>query len=431
MRLRALSLLCGCLLFGAHAQEPDDEWGDWGEEEEEVSALTLAGFIDVAGGSRLSADEAVSQRSTLRDIRVQLQADYALDTSQIAFRGDAYFDGVKDEWIGQIRELSWQGKLGFLGDWGRHFDLKAGQQVLTWGTGDYVFLNDLFPKDYQSFFSGRDDDYLKAPSLSAKLSGYFDAFNIDVVVTPVFEPDNGINGEYFSFFSPQAGMNIAPAFEVTDSNEPDGAEWALRLYKTIGTTEVALYGYRGYNKTPQAADELGQPRYSRLNVWGFSALKPVGPGIAKIEYAYHDAIEDADGSNPLVPNSQQRLLVGYEQELVANLTGSLQWYMEHTQDHDALLANSPWPQWEPEQNRHVITTQFFYRALRQTLTVQWFNFYSPTDKDGYSRLRVTYSPVDQWQVYGGVNGFYKDKPHTFYGQFSDASNVFAGFRYFY
>ena len=289
----------------------------------------------------------------------------------------------------------------------------------------------MFPKDYQSFFAGRDDEYLKAPSLSAKLSGYFNVANIDVVVTPQFEPDNGITGEYFSFFSPQAQMNVAPGFRVLDKNEPDSAEWALRVYKTFGQTELAFYGYRGFNKTPMAADEQGLPRYSRLNVWGASAVKPLGPGLAKAEYAYHDAIEDSDGNNPLVPNSQHRFLVGYEQELVANLTGSVQWYMEKTVDHDALIANSYWPQYEQEANRHVVTTQLMYRALRQTLTLNWFNFYSPTDSDGYMKFRATYSPVDDWQVNGGFNLFYGDEPHTFYSQFEDASNVYASFRYFY
>ena len=70
---------------------------------------------------------------------------------------DAWYDGVKHQREFQIRELAWQGNLAALGQWGNAFDLKIGQQVLTWGTGDYVFLNDLFPKDYQSFFSGRDD----------------------------------------------------------------------------------------------------------------------------------------------------------------------------------------------------------------------------------------------------------------------------------
>ena len=406
-----------------------DEWGDW--KEEDASPLTIAGFVEVAAGRRLQNDPTLSSDTTLADVRVQLQADYALETSQISFRGDVWYDGVTDDVETSVRELAWQGGLAMLGDWGSHFDAKIGQQVLTWGTGDYVFLNDMFPKDYQSFFAGRDDEYLKAPSLSAKLSGYFDAVNFDVVVTPEFEPDNGIDGEFFSFFSPQDAMNIAPEFTIAEENEPDGSEVALRLYKTVDTTEYALYGYRGYNKLPQAADELGRPMYRRLNVYGFSAVRPLGPGLGKFEYAYHDAVDDSHGDNPRIPNSQSRFLVGYEQELVANLTGSAQWYVEQTHDHDALLANSPWPELEQEETRHVITTQLVYRAMRQTLTLQDFNFYSPTDEDGYLRVKATYSPGDKWQASAGVNGFYGSENHTFYSQFRDASNVYVSFRWFY
>ena len=27
-------------------------------------------------------------------------------------------------------------------------DVKAGRQILTWGTGNLIFINDLFPKDW-------------------------------------------------------------------------------------------------------------------------------------------------------------------------------------------------------------------------------------------------------------------------------------------
>ena len=49
-------------------------------------------------------------------------------------------------------------------------DLKAGRQVVTWGTGDLLFINDLFPKDWQSFILGRDEEYLKAPSDTVKVA---------------------------------------------------------------------------------------------------------------------------------------------------------------------------------------------------------------------------------------------------------------------
>lgn len=439
MPWRTFTLLTAALFVCVEpsvAQESTDEWDAWDEFDqietvENASAWSVSGFGEAALGSRLGDDRAIATDLTLGDIRTQLDVDYQLSSSVLAFKGDLYYDSVLASTEFQLRELLWQGNLAFLGEIGNRFDARIGQQVLTWGTGDYLFLNDMFPKDYQSFFSGRDDEYLKAPSLSAKISGYFDAVNIDLVVTPTFEPDNGITGEYFSFFSPQAGANIAPSFTVPPSNQPDEAEWALRAFRALGQSELALYGYRGYTKTPTASDEQGMPRYSRLDVWGASIVSPLGAGIAKAEYALHHSREDRNGNNPLVPNTQHRLLLGYEQELVANLTGSAQWYLEHTSDYRALVNNSYWPLYEQAQNRHVLTTQLIYRALRQTLTLNWFNFYSPSDQDGYMKFRATYSPVDDWQLCGGFNWFYGKDPHTFYSQFEDASNVHASFRYFY
>ena len=53
-------------------------------------------------------------------------------------------------------------------------DVKAGRQILTWGTGDLLFINDLFPKDWNSFLLGRDEEYLKAPS-DAVFASFFPA----------------------------------------------------------------------------------------------------------------------------------------------------------------------------------------------------------------------------------------------------------------
>lgn len=420
----------------------DSDWGedtsaqqtnDWGDDDwnEEDSLNPVTGFMELAYSRRLSTDPALDRPHTLADARVQFQWDYDLDASSIKTRADLYYDGVKNNTEVQVRELAWQGSLASLGEWGSHFDAKVGQQVLTWGTGDYLFLNDLFPKDWQSFFSGRDDEYLKAPSFSAKLSGYFDAVNVDFVVTPRFTSDNYINGQYYSFFNPQFGQNVAPEYDIATANKPTDAEYAFRLYKSFDSTEVALYGYSGYSPLPEAADKLGRPRFSETNVYGFSVVSPLGDGIAKFEYAHQNSLEDRNGDNPLVPNSMSKALLGYEQELYPNLTGSVQWYMERIHDHKALTRTSPWPEFEQDKVRNVLTTQVIYRALRQTLTLNWFSFYSPTEKDGYMKFRASYSPVDDWSLSSGFNWFYGEDEHTFFNQFEDTTNVYFSFRYFY
>lgn len=414
------------------AQETEWDMDEWGEEEK--TPKIFSGFVELAAGTRLSSDPVINTDKTLADLRAQLQWDKDFEASRVKFTADLYYDGVLDQTKLQIRELAWQGSLNSvvdLGEWSKKFDIKVGQQVLTWGTGDYVFLNDLFPKDFQSFFAGRDDDYLKAPSLAAKVSGFFDWANVDAVITPKFSPDNYINGDYFSFFSPFAGANVAPGFEVSSPNKPSSPEYALRVYKTIGSTEYAAYAYDGFHKSPASFTEFGEPYFSGLRVYGASVITPFASGLLNMEMAYYDSKDDAQGRDPLVPNSQSRWLVGYEQELVKNLTGSAQLYVERMSNFDALKASSLSPEFDPNKSRVLFTQRLMYRALQQTLTLNAFNFYSTSDEDGYLKLSADYSPVDQWQLSGGFNVFYGKERFSFFNQFEDASNAFVRFKYYY
>ena len=83
--------------------------------------------------------------------------------------------------------------------------ITLGRQILTWGTGDLVFINDLFPKDWVSFFIGRDVEYLKAPSDALKVSAFSGWANLDLVYTPRFDADRFIDGRRLSFFNTGRG----------------------------------------------------------------------------------------------------------------------------------------------------------------------------------------------------------------------------------
>lgn len=423
-----LLLLCCSLPLWAQS-DPFDDFAQW--EDDVTQESLLFGFFELAGARRLMNDVAIERSTALNDIRGQLKWETSWLDGQLKSTTDLYYDGVIGNVEVQIREASWEGTLSKVGRWGKYFDLKIGQQILTWGTGDFIFLNDLFPKDFQSFFSGRDDEYLKFPSQSARLSGYFKHFSLDLVVTPRFTPDNFINGEYFSFFSPEQGQNIAPEFVVRDRNRPKGAEWALRAQTQYKNLELAAYAYDGYHKSPNGTDESGFPRFYPLRVLGASILTNGFGGLVKAEYAYYNSRADDLGTLPLIPNDQSRYLLGYERELAANFTGGGQWYLERTQQHRQLLSHSLNPEFEPNENRYVWTTRLTYQALQQTLTVSAFNFYSTSDSDGYGRLRVSYSPVDSWRASFGANLFYGQYQQTFFGQFEDASNLFVSFRLFF
>ena len=159
---------------GARQQEEDDwEEDDW---EENALPVEIHGFAEGALARRIIEDPVQSDDFLLGEARFRLDLSYFSDRVDLEFKGDLVADAVADEIDGDIRlatvtlrTLNW-------------LDLRAGRQVLTWGTGDLVFLNDLFPKDFVSFFIGRDDEFLKAPSNSLKLTFYTGPANLNVVL---------------------------------------------------------------------------------------------------------------------------------------------------------------------------------------------------------------------------------------------------------
>ncbi|WP_231731024.1 hypothetical protein [Lacimicrobium alkaliphilum] len=405
------------------AQQQDD-WGweddDWGIEETSAG-LPVHGFAELALGRRTESSP-YHDALSLGDARLRLETSYQWQEISFEAKAEGRYDAVLSDWRGRIRELSAQFSLG------QQFDIKAGRQILTWGTGDYLFLNDLFPKDWQSFFAGREDEYLKAPSDAVKASGYFDWFNLDLVYSPEFDGDNYISGDYFSFFNPRAGGVIAPQ-PGFNAKRPSGDEWALRLFRNIKGKELALYAYDGYYKSPEALSAEGVPTFSGLQTLGASIRMPLGSGLFNAEISHHRSKEDGKGENPRIPNSQWRALLGYEQEVITRLTGSVQFYLEHTQNHAALLANSPFPDWEAEQNRVVLTNRLTWRNQRDDLSLSLFTFYSPTDQDGYLRPALDYRLDDNWSMSAGMNLFFGEDEHSFFGQFKDNNNLYGRIRY--
>ena len=208
-----------------------------------------------------------------------------------------------------------------------------------------MFINDLFPKDWQSFFIGRDEDYLKAPSDALRLGLFAGRVNFDLTYTPTFDPDRYIRGERISFWDPIGGGFRGDAdpllTDVPDETFEDD-EIALRIYGNAGSYEVAGYGYSGFWKSPAGVDPVSmRATFPALDVWGASVRGPLGPGIGNVEIGYYDSKDDPDGRDPFVNNSEFRLLVGYEVELARELTGGFQYYLERMEDHDRYLDNLP------------------------------------------------------------------------------------------
>lgn len=391
------------------------------------AAPQLNGFAEWRGGLRLRNDVNQPDDATLNEARLQLDSSASWKKVQFRAKADFLYDGVDGKADIDPREVSAAfSPLSAV-------DLKIGRQILTWGVGDYIFINDLFPKDWKSFLLGRDDEYLKAPSDALKASFFSDIANLDMVYTPLFDPDRYIDGRRISFFNPRldrmAGEEDPFPVEKRDHWFTDD-EIAGRLSRNLGGYEAAFYGYHGFWKSPVGFDPvLGKATFPRLGVYGASVRGNVIKGVGSLEAGYYDSLEDRSGDDPLIPNSQARFLAGYEQEIVTDFSVGGQYYLEHMLDYAAYREVLPTGMTPADEDRHVLTLRLTWLVFHQNLRLSLFTFYSPSDHDAYLRPTAQYRIDDHWTASVGANLFKGESERTFFGQFEDASNAYASLRY--
>lgn len=421
----ALILLTGIILSAAQASA--------GLLED--SGVNIHGFVDARAGTRLQ-DDNYERSTSLAETRLQLQIERPGDLISVYTTTDLIHDDIPgstsldiEQGTGALDLREAYILLTVFND----ADIKLGRQIMTWGTGDLLFINDLFPKDWQAFFSGRDTDYLKAPSDALYVSVFPSAFSLDVIYTPRFDPDRYISGDRISYWNPMLGRR-AGRDAVANPELPD--EWleddeiASRLYRNIGGIQWAAYFYNGFWKSPSGFNlDTERSTFPGLRVYGASARGAAGEALFSLETGYYESTGDRTGTDPLIPNSEIRLLAGYEREIARNLTLSLQYYLEHMQDYDEYTASLTDGRPARDEDRHVTTVRITKQALDQNLMLSLFAYYSPSDKDGYIRPSAIYKVTDRWTASAGANIFAGEDDHTFFAQFEDNSNVYGSIRY--
>jgi len=385
----------------------------------------IHGFYEMRGGYRLRKDKYEKDMSIMEN-RLQLDLFSYLDWGDIKVKGDFFGDLVTEQGDFDLREANIFARPT------SYMDIKVGRQILTWGTGDLVFINDLFPKDWQSFFIGRDTEYLKAPSDAVKISLFSDTANLDIIYTPQFDPDRFIDGSRISYWNSNLG-SLAGRNAIVHTDKPNrwfkDSEIAARLYKNIDNYELAFYGYQGYWKSPGGQNTtMTQAIFPDLNVYGASVRGTVGKGIGNVEVGYYESADDSSGKNFLINNSEIRYLVGYTQEIGKDFTLGLQYYIEQLTDYDQYRDNLPSGPARDEL-RHLTTVRFTKLLMKQNLRCSFFAYYSPSDKDVYMRPNVNYKVNDYLAVETGGNIFFGDYPQTFFNQFQNNTNIYMGFRY--
>lgn len=410
-----------------------------------IPDLQVGGFLQGLVAQNVDSANPSGTDQSAEELRGQIRLQSTSDNGEFLGKLDVLADRreSKTRFLWQVREAYYRFRVG------EHFDFKVGRQVLTWGTGDFVFINDLFAKDFDSFFVGRDDPYLKAPQDSLRMETYAGALDLSLVWTPLFTPNRLPDPERLSFYSPFAGPpggggaivgGPAAAFPAPlPVRNPRNSEGAGRLSVHFGAAELAVYGYQGFFKSPvgfrPGADfptgpDFGTPVYPRLGAAGASVRAPISGLLVWGEGGYYDSEDDRHGTDPFMPNSTASGLVGVEHIFKSVFQVNVQaqtTFMIHHDDYAKQQAAAGY--YAVEEAHSVLTSRINWQLFSQTLTLSSFVFYSPDAKDYYWRGSAAYAYNDHLTVAAGSNLFGGPHVSTDFAQFRDDGNAWIKVTY--
>jgi len=400
----------------------------------------ISGFVEATQALRVQKNMALDNGLGLQerayprsDLRAQLKLSGGGDRDEYFVRLDFLSDqagsptstiDVREAYL-KLYATSW-------------LDLKLGRQVATWGTGDLLFANDLFAKDWVAFFTGMDLAYLKPPQDLLRVGFYAGSTTIEVAASPYFTSDNLPSGQRLSIYNPFAGQLVnlegAPAIQSRPQNLKN-AELFTRISGYWGAREWALYGYRGFFPQPVGVvmiDSVTPQLYApRMSSAGASIRGPVGSYLVNLEGAFYYSEEDTDGEDPMLPNSAAKLLAGVERSLGNELTAGAQWFGDWMMNYDKYEQPFLNSGTEPmvDELRHTVTLRLTKFLRYQTIKLSFFGYWGISDEDVYLRPSVDYNFSDAVKITLGANWLDGNKPYTMFGQFQNNSNAYARVRY--
>lgn len=387
------------------------------------------GFVLVMSSGRLLDEHpegSRSQRFFLFEERLRLELDAWAARGALALHleGDAIHDELSASPDSFLREAF----LDF-----RHgpFDLRAGRQIVTWGVGDLVFINDVFPKDWNSFFTGRPTEYLKRGVDGARLRYSSGPVNVELLAIPEFAPDVLPPPSELFQFDPLPG--VVPGGQRRPEVDFQDPEFALRLYRRVGGFDVSAYFYDGLSRTPARSLHPSDGTttaiefYPRVTTAGASTQGNALGGVVSLEAGIHDFSLESNLVTPGVPESRRMWLLGYRTEILEDFSIGVQYLA--TQDHRRNVASPPGRDGVGPSSYRDLVTFRLERLLRyQTLRLTALGFYSVSDGDFLWRPELSNRFSDRVSLTLGANVF-GGSESTFFGQLDRNDAVYLSARF--
>ncbi len=403
-----------------------------------VAQLRIRGYAEPAYSVRYGDAGPIDDRNTLNETRIMLENQWyggqgeVLDLRFLAKPAAAGAE-VEDEF--EVRQAS------VLYPATRDLDVIAGRQAIDWGPAQYEFVNDHFPKDYRSFFLGRDLEYMRAPADALRLRWFSDYGNLDLIAMPEFEPNRNPEGEVIPVHFDGELLDQEEVLEKTGdkpprrlpSSSPEDGEVHARWSENYGRWEVALYGYRGFMGNPAGFNADGTDNFvyhPEMASGGASLRGPFMGGIAWLETSFDDIRHDEAGESEGLPSDVYNLLVGYEFDHTPTVTYMFQVHWLHNYDSKGLredIDEENHPYEKRNRYRLQLATERSYMSDRLTLRAR--GFAGLQVQDWHLRLEADYEWSDNIRVYAGSLHYDADNEASRFGALQDHDAFYSRLRY--
>ena len=190
-------------------------------------------------------------------------------------------------------------------------DFRFGKQIFAWGAADGNNPTDnVSPYDFYYLFLPGTDRKLGNVAASANL--YLGSVNLELVVTPVFQPNRlPLNEPDFPILD-DAPFDIDLNKENRPTRELKNTELGIRVRLPLNLMDLSLSYFRGFDRmfTPYTTllfgaggpiIELDSLLYHPTQVFGGDVVTFLGDWALRAEGAYF-LTKDRDGNDPLIRN---------------------------------------------------------------------------------------------------------------------------------
>jgi hypothetical protein len=330
---------------------------------------------------------------------------------------DDYLDSMESE--AEVFEAYLQGTLS------QSLDVKAGRQIVVWGTSDNLRVTDVLnPLDLREI-GLQDLEDLRLPVVMARLDYYVGHFGIAGIAIPEirFNKIPAFGSDYFPFDAPLPD-------EVEPKTSLSHTEWALAATGRFTGWDLFLYAAKIYDDFAHVelnANLEPQRRHSRLTMLGLASNIALGNWLLKSELAYFDGLEFFQQPND--EKSRLDFLIGAEYLGFKNTTICLELVNRHLFDYDESLSEDPDNVNEDEiESALRITRDFKNDTMHLTFLAMAFG--ETAQNGAFERITLEYDWTDNFSTLLGVIA-YQSGDDPLFEKIKNNDRIFLQLRYIF